>query len=131
MSSIPSEFSPMGTTMKNAFAKIIDFSGDTTVSYDMRGSSGVNEYGETTTFYSSTTITAYVRPLGDKEVDFIEPGFLRQHYAKLYMTHDDITPATLDRFTWSSITFEVRSAIPVKWDDSIIRWELLGRRVGL
>ena len=119
----------MAAVMQSSFAQTIFLSGDTAVSYRQITYSGANEYGEPVTGYTSSTITAYVRALGDKELVFIEPGFNRAHYTKLYLPHSVITPAHLDRYVWNSITFEVRSVIPRSWNNSVIWYDVLGRRV--
>ena len=117
--------------MASSFATIIQISGDTATTYQVANRTGSDGYGEPTVTYSGSTITAYVEPLGDKEIELEEPGFLPAHYVKVYMPYNTITPVTQDRFTWSSIDFEIRSVIPRKFDDAIVYYEVLARRLSV
>lgn len=121
----------MAAVMASSFARVIEISGDTAVTYNIANISGSDGYGEPTITYSGSTIQAYVEPLGDREIALIEPGFIAGHYVKLYMPHSTITPSHQDRFTWASIQFEIRSVIPRKWDSSVIFYEILGRRLSV
>ena len=116
--------------MRSSFAQIVNITGDTTVSYKSYYASGTNGYGEPLVGYSTSTITALVQPLDDKELLLREPGFEPEHYTKIFLKHtSDLTPAHLDHYTANSIEYEVRSVIPRSVGDTIVYYECVGRRL--
>jgi hypothetical protein len=120
----------MAQVMRSSFARIIDIGGNTNVTYSLVAKGTPDAYGEPTTTYSSVLITALVQPLDDKELNLREPGFDAQHYTKLFMHHTaDLTPNHLDKYMCNGIEFEVRSVIPRAFDDEIIYYEIVGRRL--
>ncbi len=129
MSTIPSAYQSMGMVMRSAFAMIVQMGGNTDVTYQMAMRSGSDDYGNPVVSYSSTTITAIVQPVDEKEVNFMEPGLNPQNYAKIYFSHPDIVPTTQDRFTWNSIQFEIRYAYPTSFADNIVYYKVVGCRL--
>lgn len=122
-------YSSMAHVMQSSFAQIVNMTGNTTVSYKVNNVGSTTEYGEPVVVYSAYTITAVVQPVDERDIMFREPGFKADDHTKMFFNYtSSLTPKHLDRYVWNSIEFEVRYVMPRTVDDTIVYYEVVGKR---
>jgi hypothetical protein len=111
--------------LKATFRQMIDMLGYT-ITYMSRSETGEDSYGHPTYTFTSQTFKSIVTNISDREYQFVEPGLLPTHYAKLFLYQ--VTPKIGDRVSYVNIEWEVRGIIPMTINGQVIYYETIIRR---
>ena len=97
-----------------------------TITYMQRIDSGTDAYGHPIYSFTTQQFKAIVTNISDREYQFIEPGLLPTHYAKLFLYQ--VAPQIGDRINYVGIEWEVRGVIPMTLNGQVIYYETIIRR---
>jgi hypothetical protein len=111
--------------LKATFKQMIETLGFP-ITYMSRTDSGEDSYGHPIYSFSNQTFKAIVTNISDREYQFVEPGLLPTHYAKLFLYQ--VTPKIGDRISYVNIEWEVRGIIPMTVNGQVIYYEVIIRR---
>lgn len=96
------------------------------ITYYVRQDSGEDSYGHPIYSFTPQNFKAIVTNISDREYQFVEPGLLPTHYAKLFIYQ--VTPHIGDRISYVGIEWEVRGVIPMTLNGKLIYYEVIIRR---
>jgi hypothetical protein len=119
--------SPMEKDYINlSYQQIIDMSG-LPITYRIATIVGTDKYEHPIITYTDKTIVAFITILGNDEYEYVEPGFLPNHYAVMWVYC--VTPQVGDHVVWQSIEWEVRNSIPKVIGGDTVYYQTILRRV--
>jgi hypothetical protein len=119
--------SPMEKDYINlGYQQIIDISG-LPITYKTMNIIGEDAYEHPIITYTNKTITAFITILRNDEYEYVEPGFLPNHYASMWVYC--VTPQVGDHVVWQGIEWEVRNSIPKVIGNDTVYYQTVLRRV--
>ncbi len=109
-----------------SYQQIIDMSG-LPITYRIATIVGEDAYEHPIITYTDKTIVAFVTILRNDEYEYVEPGFLPNHYASMWVYC--VTPQVGDHVVWQGIEWEVRNSIPKVIGGDTVYYQTILRRV--